>query len=55
MSKKSCFRGPFDRQRNKWVETLLQSQGQSLYPDLLTTFPLEKVPFGDIQNRKTVY
>ena len=31
MSKKSCFREPFDRQRDKWFETLLQSQRQHLY------------------------
>ena len=24
MSKQSCFSGPFGRQHNKWVETLLQ-------------------------------
>ena len=30
-SKKSCFRGPFDRQHGKWVETLLQSKREPLY------------------------
>ena len=28
MSKKSCFRGSFDRQHGKWLETLLQSKRQ---------------------------
>ena len=31
MSIKSCFRGPFDRQHNKWVETPWQSERQHLY------------------------
>ena len=31
MSKKLCFRGPFDSQHGKWVETLLQSERQQLY------------------------
>ena len=31
MSKKSCFRGPLDREHCKWVETLLQSEWQHLY------------------------
>ena len=31
MSKKSYFRGPFDRQHNKWVETLLEFEQQQLY------------------------
>ena len=25
-SKKSCFRGPLDREHDKWVETMLQSE-----------------------------
>ena len=29
-SKKRCFRGPFDRQQGKWVETLLESVWQRL-------------------------
>ena len=32
MSKKSCFKGPFDRQHGKLVQTLLQTQ---LLPDHL--------------------
>ena len=31
MSKRLCFRGPFDRHINKWVETLLQSKRGDLY------------------------
>ena len=31
ISKKSCFRGPFDRQHGKWVEILSQSERQHLY------------------------
>ena len=31
MSKKLRFRGDFDRQRGKWVETLLQSERQLPY------------------------
>ena len=31
MSKKLCFRGPFDRQHGKGVETLLQSEREHLY------------------------
>ena len=31
MTKKPCFRGPFDKQRGKWVETLLQFEWQNLY------------------------
>ena len=31
MSNKSCFRGPFNRQHGKWVETLLKSERQHLY------------------------
>ena len=31
LSKKLCFRGPLHRQHGKWVETLLQSEGQHLY------------------------
>ena len=31
MSKKACFRDPFDNQHGKWAETLLQSQQQHLY------------------------
>ena len=30
-SKKPCFRGPFNRQHGKWVQTLLQSERQLLY------------------------
>ena len=26
MSNKPCFRGPSDRQQDKWVETLFQSE-----------------------------
>ena len=31
ISKKLCFRGPFDRQHGKWVETQLQSERKHLY------------------------
>ena len=31
ISKKPCFRGPFDRQHKKWVERVLQSERQHLY------------------------
>ena len=31
ISKKPCFRRAFDRQHDKWVETLLQSEWQHLY------------------------
>ena len=31
MSKKPCFRGPLDRQQEKWVKTLLLSEWQHLY------------------------
>ena len=31
MSKKSCFKGPFDRQHVKRVQTLLESQRQHRY------------------------
>ena len=31
ISKKSCFRRPFERQHGKWVETLLQSERHYLY------------------------
>ena len=57
MSNKSCFRGPFNRQHGKWVETLLQSEQQHLLPYLLITvevITLEKVSFTHIQNPKTV-
>ena len=26
MSKKSCFRGPFDKQHGKWDQTVLKSE-----------------------------
>ena len=28
--KKQCFRGPFERQHKKWVQTLLQSEQRHL-------------------------
>ena len=31
MSKKSCFKGPCDRQHGKRVQTLLQSEGEHRY------------------------
>ena len=31
MSKKSSFKGPFDRQHGKWVQTLLRCQPQHRY------------------------
>ena len=31
MSNKSHFQGPFDRQRGKWIETLLRSLQQHCY------------------------
>ena len=31
MSKKSRFKGPFERQRGKWVQTLLRSGEQHCY------------------------
>ena len=31
MSKKSSFKGPFDRQHGKWVQTLLGSGQQHCY------------------------
>ena len=31
MSKKLCFRGPFEIQHGKWVKTLLQSEQQNHY------------------------
>ena len=31
MSKKSRFKGPFDRQHGKWVQTLLWSRQQHCY------------------------
>ena len=31
ISKKSCFRGPFDREYDNWVETMLQSERQDVY------------------------
>ena len=31
ISKKLCFRVPFNKQHGKWVETLLQSERQHLY------------------------
>ena len=31
MSKKSCFRGPFNRQHGKWVQTLFQYDPQHFY------------------------
>ena len=31
MCKKLCFRGSFDRQHDKWVETVFQSEQQHLY------------------------
>ena len=31
ISKKPCFRGPLDKQHNKWVNTLLESEWQHLY------------------------
>ena len=31
MSKKSHFKGPFDRQHSKWVQTLLRSGQQHCY------------------------
>ena len=30
MSKKLCFRGPFDGQNGKWVETFVESERQNL-------------------------
>ena len=31
MSKKSRFKGPFDRQHGKWVQTLLRSEPRHRY------------------------
>ena len=31
MSKKSCFKGPFDRQHGKWAQTLFRSEEQHCY------------------------
>ena len=31
ISKKPCFRGPLDREHNKCVERLLQSEWQEIY------------------------
>ena len=31
MSKKSCFRRPFDKQNGKWSQTLMKSVRQHLY------------------------
>ena len=31
MSKKSCFKGPFDREHGKRVQTLLQSEREHRY------------------------
>ena len=31
MSKKPCFKGPLDRQHDKLVETMFQSERQHLY------------------------
>ena len=31
MSKKPCFRVPFERQQSKWVKTLFQSEWQYVY------------------------
>ena len=57
MSKNPCFRGPLDRQQNKWVEKLLQSSMAELLQYLLITVKvvlLEKVSFSDTQNPKAV-
>ena len=57
MSKKSCFRGPLDRQQGKWVETPLSILMAGPLKYLLITVNvvgLEKVSFNDTQNPKTV-
>ena len=55
MSKNPCFRGHFEGQHGKWVETLLQSKRQHLNhnPNTLITekvIVLEKVSFSDMEN-----
>ena len=57
MSKKSCIRGPLDRQQGKWVETPLSILMAGPLKYLLITVNvvgLEKVSFNDTQNPKTV-
>ena len=56
MSKKPCFSGALDREDDKWVETLLQSEETAPLQDLLTTpkeVALEKVSFSDTKNPTT--
>ena len=57
MSKKPCFRGPLERQHEKWVQTLLHSEFLSPLQYLLNTSEvgtLEKLFFSNTQNPKIV-
>ena len=51
MSKKSCLKGPFERQHGKRVQTLLRSEQQVLSPYLmifLKVIESEKVCFSQM-------
>ena len=53
MSKKSRFKGPFDRQHSKRVQTLLRSEPQHSLPYLvimLKVIESEKVCFSQMQS-----
>ena len=55
--KRPFFRGPIDKEHGKSVETMLQSEWQHLYKNLLITINVvsfQKVCFSDTQNPKTV-
>ena len=58
MSKKSRFRGPFDKQHGKWDQTLPKSEWHHFLPDLLITvkaIKFEKVSLSDLQNLRTTF
>ena len=57
MSKKSCFRGPLDRQQRKIVRNTVAIWMTASLQDLLINVKvvaLENVSFSDTQNPKTV-
>ena len=54
MSKKSCFKGPFDRQQGKRVQTLLRSGQQPYLMIIWKVIESEKVCFSQTESLITV-
>ena len=55
MSKKSRFRGSFDKEHGKWDQTLLISEPGHLYHNYWSlAIELKKVSLSDMQNLRTV-